>query len=493
MMSREALIGIDIGTTNLKILAAAPSGRTLALASRTMGILRPAPGAAEFDTGKLRRDLASGLAEIRERLPDHRVLSVAFCSVGESMVGLDGAGERVTPLPVWYDRRTANGRAEMGIALEPWLDATGMVDDDFYTVHRIRWLRARHPGMVARVRHWLMAADYGVWLLTGARVTAPCLAGRSGLFDRRSGDWWEEILAAAGIARDSLPAPRPAATVAGQVSAGAAAWSGLAEGTPVVNAGHDHPCAGVGCGLVEPGPVMDSTGTAEAIMTVTLGPLGHAETGGAYDCFAHAVPGRCVVSGHLPAAGGSFDWMLRLAGGDAPDIARLIDEAAASPPGAHGVRFLPFLEGTGAPFNRRGLSGSLAGLRSHHVRGDVLRAVLEGLGRWLALNLDRLDAMSGARREPLIAVGGGVRVAPWLAMKAAMTGRAIRLPRIEEAAALGAALVGGLAVGRFGSVAEASPPADLAFDDHHPDPELAEAYAGLADDLAAPWRAAGLA
>ena len=445
------LIGVDIGTTNLKVLATTARGRVLKVVSRPMVIHRPQPGWADFDVPALEASALGGLREVVAALPERaEVAAITVDSIGESFLGVDAAGAVVTRCPTWFDRRTRNARAELGIDERKWYEVTGLADDDIATFHRLRWMQTEGEITPGQVRRWMNVADYGVFLLSGTAAAAPSLAARSGLYDRRHARWSDELLGALGLDPDWLPAALPAGSVAGGLRADVARHVGLRAGTPIINGGHDHPCAGVGCRVIRPGSLLDSTGTAEAVKTVVAGPIGFDETlSGRYDCYPHSVPGWFMVSGHLPSAGGFLAWTARLLRPEASgvDVEAFYEEALASPPGAGGVRTLPFLEGTGAPFNRRDQAAEALGLRGFHGPPDLLRAAYEGCAFWLAVNVDALSRIVGGGLDEVVAVGGGSRSDFWLELKSAFLGRPLQVPEVDEAAAFGAALVGGMAVG----------------------------------------------
>ena len=172
VMAEPILVGIDIGTTNLKVIASQPGGRVEAVVRRTMVVSHPATGASEFDLDALDHDLVSALREMVEALgakgiEPAAVAGIGVASIGESFVGIDRDGRRLTPCPTWYDRRTANKRSGWGMNASDWFDITGMVDDDIYTVHRPRWWREAAPEWFAGVATWLLVADYVTALLCG--------------------------------------------------------------------------------------------------------------------------------------------------------------------------------------------------------------------------------------------------------------------------------------------------------------------------------------
>lgn len=489
MMERRAiLVGIDIGTTNLKAVALLPSGKVVGVARRAMQVRRAADGASDFELDPIDRDLPDMIREVvatAERQLGHRpeVGGIAVASIGESFVGLDATGVRITGCPTWFDRRTYNRRSDWGLSAGEWFDITGMVDDDIYTAYRLPWLRESEPVLFDSVRHWFMVADYVVYRLSGERVSNPSLAARSGLADRRSGLWSETILGHAGIDADRLPRLLPAASRAGGLTRQMADAIGLPMGTPVINAGHDHPCAGLACGLHQPGPVIDSTGTSEAIKTVVDRPLSFGEVGnGAYDCYPHVLPGSFLLSGHTPASGGMIDWLLRSLSGPAPTpetTERLWAMANASPPGARGVRVAPFLEGTGAPLNERGRRADLSGLGATTDSGDLLRGALEALAAWVQVNVERVERYAGTHPDAIVLTGGGARNALANRIKAAILARPFILPKVEEAAGAGAAMVAGVAVGLIDPSAPPSPLDSPDLASVEPDPEWVAAYAPL--------------
>jgi sugar (pentulose or hexulose) kinase len=496
------LVGIDIGTSNLKAVALRPSGRVEAVARRPTVIVRGGPGETAFDLDALDRDLVGVLAELVAMLaargiaPD-AIAAIGVDSFGESFVGLDAEGRRITPCPTWFDRRTRNYRAAWGLSPRDWFDVTGMVDDDIYTAYRLAWWREADPERFAAVRSWLMVADYAVLRLSGRAVSSPSLAARSGMADRRSGGWSEAILAPLGVPASHLPDLLPPAAPAGGLLPDMARATGLRPGTPVANAGHDHPCAGLGCGLVDPGRMIDSTGTSEALKTVVPEPLGYDAVGeGAYDCYPHVVAGRFLLSGHIPSSGGLLDWLVALLSGPNPTpetATALWQAAAAEPPGARRVRVAPFLEGTGAPWNHRERRADISVLGSGAGAGTVLRAGVEGLAAWLSINLGRFEAITGLRPDELTLTGGGARNALAGRIKAALIGRPLAVPNVEEAAGTGAALVAGLAAGVIADPASLAALPDVAWRRIPVEPELADAYRPLAASLRAHLAPAGAA
>jgi sugar (pentulose or hexulose) kinase len=486
----EYLIGIDIGTTNVKVVASTLDGKTVAVEKQPTTIIRTGPGSSEFDLNSIVRAVMQSVRTITDRLPDQAsIVAAGIVSIGESIVGLGGDCEPVTFCPTWFDRRTRNERKTLKLSIEDWYEPTGMIDDDIYSIWRIRWMNCSDPEMKKRVRIWVNVADYCVQLLTGEAVASPSLAARTGLMDRRTLAWSDDLVKLAELNLDSLPRLSAQAEIAGHVSSDGARRSGLAQGTPIVNVGHDHPAAAVGCGLRTSGPVMDSTGTAEALATFVPRALTFQETlGGKYDCYPGPINGHHVLSGHLPSSGSLLGWIadsLALNNGTSSTeelIEALLEEASSSPIGAGGVRVLPFLEGSGAPFNVRSRSAAIVGLKSNHGRAEIVRAALEGTAYWLRLNLNHVDAIADTCKDYLIATGGAVRNYLWLEIKAAMTGRRLRVIDVPEAAALGSAIVAGLAVGAINDDGSLPDTKELTHREVRPKAEESASYEPVAEE-----------
>lgn len=494
--SGPILVGIDIGTTNLKAIATRPDGTILCVARRAMQIDTPDAGAAEFNLEALDRNLLAILGELIEALsrldiPASAISGIGVASIGESFVGIDSSGQRITPCPTWYDRRTTRLLDRWNMTSRAWFDITGMVDDDIYTAYRLVWWRNASTELFDRVATWLTVADYATFLLSGAKVSSPSIAARSGLADRRSLTWSSPILHNAGISDAQLGELRPSASVAGQITPKIAEQTGLIAGTPVINAGHDHPCAGLGCGLADPGQIIDSTGTSEAIKTVVDRPLDFTETmDGSYDCYPHVVPGRYLLSGHIPSSGGLLDWLVRLLSGPAPtaDSATLLwQSAAAAIPGANGILVAPFLEGTGAPLNDRTRRAEITGAGAQSDNGAILRAGVEALAGWVSINLDLFESITGTNASVLVLTGGGARNDLSNRIKAALLNKPFDIPEVEEAAGLGAALVAGLATGIFADATRAAQRGAIKTRRIEPDPAWVEAYRPLRASITAHW------
>lgn len=476
-MERSYLIGVDLGTTNGKALLCDSSGEVVHVASRRMPLRQTPDGRAEYDPRGLWAVALDVLRETAGAIPPGGVLrGIAVTSVGEAGVPCSEGGDPLYPVIAWFDARSTPQAAALEARLGSDLlyRITGLPSQPIHTVHKLAWLRDHEPELFRRMRRWCFVADYVVWRLSGAWVTDPSLASRSRAFDIRERRWSQPVLEAAGIPAEVLPPVAPAGSVAGPLRPEVARELGVTAEVVVAVGGHDHICASLAGGVTEPGDILDSLGTAEALLAATAAPPPPevtAPAGFAVGC--HVVPGRYYLLGGIVMGGGAIEWVAQLT---RTPVEELMDGAARVPPGADGVCFLPHLRGSLSPVVDPASRGALLGLRDVHTPAHVARAVLEGLAWEARLNVDALERIIG-RAGVLRVTGGGLRVPLWLAIKAAAFARPLEVLATAECAALGAAMLAGMGAGVFGSVMDAMRAAVRIGARVEPDPELSAAMA----------------
>jgi xylulokinase len=410
--------------------------------------------APEYDADELWQVCVPLIHRLVEKLPSgSQIAGLAVASMGESGVLIDKAGEPLAPVLTWYDHRT-----------EPWVNwwrqriaeddlyrITGLPLDHIYSVCKIQWLRENDSAAFARGRTWLSIADWITFRLTGRVSTSYSQASRSMLFDLRTRDWSSDILELADLSALILPPALPSGEIAGKVSAYAARLTGLQQGIPVAVGGHDHICAALAAGAVTSEQILDSAGTAEAILVTLDAPVfrpGIAATG--LCCGCHTVRDRYYMLGGF-IAGGALAWVSNiLAGDDAPEvIGRLMEEAAGSPPGARGAWFLPYLDGSGPPERDPRAWGAWLGLRLHHARCDLARAAVEGVSYGIRHLMENILNTAGLKAGEIRCVGGGTRNHFWQQVKADVLNMPIDTPQVTDVTAQGAALISALSEGVF--------------------------------------------
>ena len=458
----DVFLGLDLGTTNCKAVAVDQQGQIVANASAPTPVLSSSGlGIPEYDAEMLWAVIARLARQITEKLaPKHKVSGLAVASMAESGVLVDNAGSPLTLIPTWYDHRTqywTDWWRERLSETEIY-DITGLPLDYLYSVNKILWLRENAPQAYSRARAYLCIADWITYCLTGQFTTSYSMASRTMLFDIRQKNWSEIMLKISDLTPDLMPAPLPSGMLAGKVSRLAERITGLRAGTPVFIGGHDHICAAIAAGAIEPGVVLDSAGTAEALMLSLETPLsGELMAASGLCCGCHTVRDRYYLLGGL-LCGGVLAWVSRiLVGDDSPQsIDHLMELASASPPGANGVQFLPYLDGSGPPERDPTAWGAWLSLGLRHTRSDLIRSAVEGISFGIRHLLEIALNYTNISVGELRCVGGGTRNAFWQQVKADVLGLPVDTPNIVDVTAQGAALLAAVGAQVFHDEAEAS-------------------------------------
>ncbi len=479
----DILLGLDLGTTNCKALASSPDGEAIASASVPTPVHSPSRDSSspEYDADGLWNVSARLIQRIVDQLhPDQHIAGLAVASMGESGVLLDSTGRPLFPVLTWHDRRTLQWKEWWSARLSATdlYRITGLPPDHIYSANKILWYRQEYPQAFAHAQTWLCLADWITFCLTGERTTSLSMASRTMLFDVSARAWSQDLMHLADIQASLMPPALPSGQLVGKVTASAARITGLREGTPVVIGGHDHICAALAAGVVGPGPVLDSAGTAEAILFPLDAPIldGAAAAAGVC-CGCHTVRDRYYMVGGV-MSGAVTSWLGQVLAGDASAeaLARLMEEAMSAPPLANGVCFLPYLGGSGPPDRDPDAWGAWLGLRLSHNRADLMRAAMEGLGFAVRHLLEGLQQVTGAPATELRAVGGGSRNPWWQSLKADVLGLPVQVPAVTDVTAQGAALLAGIGVGIYSDAAEASARAYHLARHYEPDPGRHAAY-----------------
>ena len=226
----DCLIGIDLGTSAVKVAAFDPAGGLVGLVRGPTPTMRPAPGWVEHDADTLWATAAGLVRDLVEQLAGTvRVAGVAATSVGESGVLVDAAGRPVRPMIAWNDTRSAaQGQWwQDHVGLDEVHRIAGQSVDPHYGVNKLMWVRDEEPEAFARGATWLSMADWILLCLAGVAVTDPTLASRTMLFDQARGAWSADLVDASRVARSLLPDVVPCGTRVGGVTPDAARATGL--------------------------------------------------------------------------------------------------------------------------------------------------------------------------------------------------------------------------------------------------------------------------
>ena len=304
-----------------------------------------------------------------------------------------------------------------------------------------------------------MLADFIAHRLCGEAATDLSLASRTLMLDLRQKRWDEQTLAQVEIDPRLLAPLTPAGTPLGNVTASAAAITGLPMTAVVAVGGHDHVCGALAAGVTRPGQMLNSLGTAEAVFLPTEQPLADPTAGRqGYTQGAHVVGGGYYAFGSSYTSGASIEWLRELLGATDDPVAyeALIAGAERVPAGSLGVLFLPHLRLANPPYDDPRSRGALIGLTMDAGRDVITRAIFEGLALESRNTFEPLLAYPEVTApQSVVAIGGGTRNPLLMRVKASVTNLIHHIIEAQEATALGAALLGGLGAGIYETVDDA--------------------------------------
>jgi sugar (pentulose or hexulose) kinase len=442
-VSEELLVGVDVGTTSCKAAVVRAGDGVEAAHGAVPTPWTVVPSGAELAPARLLDAALAATAEALAAAPDGPVLGVGVTSMAETGVLLDRRGRPVAPAIAWHDARGEAEAARLAADLgaERFSARTGLPVRPLFSIAKYAWLRANHPEVAGAVR-WLGVAEWVVHGLGGRQVAELSLASRTGLLDLERRAWWEEARAWAGAPPGLLAGLVQAGSPAGQ--ADGARLPRLAGATLTV-AGHDHLSASVGAGATRPGDLFDSSGTAEALIRAVPPPVAPADVArlvaGNVTVGWHVLPGQHALLG-ASRAGLGLRRFLDLLGVDEQGRAELDRAAAAAPPGSGGLAVRDVF----------GETAALEGIGADPAPALVWRAALEAVTQRAAELRAHIESVAGPSRR-LVLAGGWARSPTARSVKRTLLGP-FEWPRVTEAGARGAALLAGVAAGRYAGIGD---------------------------------------
>lgn len=490
-MPRDLVIGIDSSTTATKAIAWNRTGQSVAEGRAVIPLVQPRPRYFEQDPEDWWRSTSLALREITAKVEPARIAAVAISNQRETFGIFGERGEAIRPAIVWLDERAMDQVRRFGASFgaERIHAISGKPVDITPCLYRMVWLRENEPHLLHSAAYVAEVHGYLCFRLTGRWTTSTASADPLGVLDMERLAWSEEILAAAGVPIDKMLAlVRPGALI-GAVTEAAARATGLPADTPVFAAGGDGQCAGTGVEVMRPGRAYINLGTA-----VVAGSYSERYAFDAAFRTETAVADRgyiletCLRSGTF-----LIDWMSRELLGIDPQrrleaLTALEAEAAVAPVGANGVMLVPYWEGCMSPYWDASARGVIAGLSGSTRRGDLYRALLEGVALEQAMASRRLQESSGQKIDHYVAVGGGTASDLWMQILADATGVPVHRSTSKEASSLGAAIAAATGCGWFRSFAEASAAmAGAIVRTFEPRPEERAAYAELSEIYGELW------
>ncbi|HET8523842.1 MAG TPA: xylulokinase, partial [Thermomicrobiales bacterium] len=451
MRAADAFLSIDLGTSAVKAVVVNTEGHILGRAATEYPMDYPHPGYAEQDPSDWwRATIAAVRAALSAAATSIRAIGITGQMHGTVL--LDEHGLPLSPAIIWPDTRSTAEVAQLTALIGPnrLLRIAGSPLATGFQAATIRWLQRHEPERWKRVRHVLLPKDYLRFALTGDFATDPSDASGTLLFDIHARNWSPDILRVLHLDRSILPAVFPSATITGELLPGPATELGLPAGIPVVAGGGDTACAALGACVVDANSMLLTISTGGQVILPSFTPAINL-LGNSHTFCSTFEPGQMGAPwyhmGATMVAGLALRWLRDniFALPKVTGYETMTAAAAAVPPGAGGLIFLPYLAGERTPHMNPHARGVFLGLTASHGRGHLVRAVMEGVAfalydAYRALNLD------GAVANRAILAGGGARSHLWRQIFSDMFGIPITPLDTADQSAFGAAILAASAV-----------------------------------------------
>ncbi len=390
-------------------------------------------GWAEQDPGAWWSAVVSAVRALRVHdVP--AVLAIGVDGHGPTLAAVDARGEATRPAITFLDNRAHEETAELE-------RTTGIRGWALAGLPAALWVERHEPAVAEATRWYLATWEYLAFRLTGI-AAGPLVA------DQLIAD--PGLVVASGIPAAKLPPPSSTGTVVGGLAEAAAEALGLASGIPVVGGTVDAFASYLGAGLLEPGDAFDPGGSAGGFGVYWDRPV---EVPGGFVTPA-PIPGRFSVGAAMAATGRALDWYRDEVLGDTITTDALLTEAAATPPGADGLIFLPYLAGERSPIWDPEAKAVLAGLTLGHGRGHIARAIVEASALAIRHVAEPMLA-AGVQVTEMRVCGGPARSPFWNGVKADVTGFPVAVPAVLETAVLGSAILAAVGIHAYGDLPEA--------------------------------------
>ncbi|MCI8997211.1 MAG: xylulokinase [Lachnospiraceae bacterium] len=464
-------IGVDLGTSAVKLLLMDGAGEIQKIVSREYPLYFPKPGWSEQNPQDWYEKTVEGLKELLADCDKSQVAGISFGGQMHGLVILDGQDQVIRPAILWNDGRTGKETDYLNqvIGKEKLSRYTANIAFAGFTAPKLLWVKANEPENFARIEKIMLPKDYLAYRLSGVFCTDVSDASGMLLFDVEHKCWSKEMMEICGVKESQLAQIFESYETVGTLKPELAEELGLFEGVRIAAGAGDNAAAAVGTGTVGDGSCNISLGTSGTVFIASekFGVDKH----NALHAFAHA-DGHYHLMGCMLSAASCNKWWMEeiLKTGEYEKEQSRIGEL-----GNNQVYFLPYLMGERSPHNHPNARGTFLGMTMDTTREDMTQAVLEGVAFALRDSLEVAKSL-GIRIERTKICGGGARSPLWRQMLADILNIQVDILKSEEGPAMGGAMLAAVACGEYASVEEAAEKIVRVVDTVEPIPEQAARY-----------------
>ena len=464
-------VGIDLGTSAVKLLLMDGEGKIQKIVSREYPLYFPHPGWSEQKPEDWYEQVMDGMKELIAEADKSKVAGISFGGQMHGLVILDKEDEVIRPAILWNDGRTYEECDYLNnvIGKEKLSEYTANISFTGFTAPKILWVKNKEPENFKRIAKIMLPKDYIAYKLTGVNCTDVSDASGMLLMDVKNRRWSKEMCEICGISEEMLPKLYESYECVGTVKPEIARELGIPETVKVAAGAGDNAAAAVGTGTVGDGMCNISLGTSGTIF-ISSEKFG-VDKNNALHAFAHADGHYHLMGCMLSAASCNKWWMDEIIG--TSDYGAEQKKIGAL--GENHVYFLPYLMGERSPHNNPNARGTFIGMTMDTTRADMTQAVLEGVAFALRDSFEVAKSL-GIKIERTKICGGGAKSPLWKKMIANILNLKVDVIESEEGPALGGAMLAAVACGEYKNVEEAAAKIVRIVDTVEPEEELVKKY-----------------
>ncbi|MCG8482714.1 MAG: xylulokinase [Clostridia bacterium] len=444
-------IGIDIGTTSVKIIGTNEKGDVIKSVTKDYPIFFPKPLWSEQNPKDWWEKSLEGFTELLKSLDKSEVKAISFSGQMHGMVTLDENDEPIRPAILWNDQRTEKEcdflNKEIGQKnISKW---TGNLALTGFTAPKVLWLRENEPDNFKKINKLMLPKDYIAYKMSGVFATDVSDASGTLYFDVKNRKWSNEMLELLKLSKDQLPKVFESYEVIGNIKEELANELGISNKVKIIIGGGDQAVAAVGGGVVDKGSCSVSLGTSGVVFASSE--KFFVDENNALHSFCHA-NGKYHQMGVTLAAAASLKWWVEEVI-KTDDFDGLLSEAKTVEE-AENLFYLPYLMGERTPHNDPHCRGTFIGLNMSHERKHMTRAVLEGVAFSLRDTFEIMKKM-GIEIRDISINGGGAKSILWCRIIADVLNVKVNKLATDAGPAYGAAILAAVGYGRYDTVESA--------------------------------------
>lgn len=441
-------LGLDIGTSGCKAVAFDKDGKELVSAYREYNIVQQNENWAELDSENVLVKCLEVINEINSKVSEP-VIALGISSQGEAFTPVDAKGEIIGRAMVSSDSRARNLISEFTNAFgeERLYLITGHTPHPLFTLFKLIWVKKNEPKIWEEARYFLCFEDLLHFKLGLQPHISWPLAGRTMLFDVNRHQWSKEILSAIELDESRLAKPVPSGHIVGKINQKIAKELGFKSEVYVVSGGHDQTVAALGAGIVSPGLCMYATGTVECFCPMLSQPVFSDKLRkNNLCCYDYTVEGYYTTVAYSLTGGNILKWVKNELGYEERQKAEALHGNAYTyllekmPDKPTKLLVLPYFTPTGTPYFDTKAKGAIVGLQHSTTKGEIIKALLEGVAMEMKLNLQIMEE-AGISVDAFVATGGGTKNDAWSQLKADVLNKIVVVRNVSEAGCYGAALL----------------------------------------------------